>query len=265
MIYQTCSAKVVLGRMTRFQIQSTHWIGNLPVWIGEAMADMNAYSALVKTSARRNIVGYRTEIPCDLVSLYAVEENGYRLPYSGDQSHFNLWCEPRTTNMIPVDGTQITYGVLEGNTLGSVSGLNNSPLMGPALPVRDAGRSYQLNPGYIITSFEEGVVKLHYSKYPTDEDGLPMIPDIEAVKTAMMWYIFMNLLASGYEHPVFKYQDAEARYNSFREEAWDRMRGMSVDTAERLRRSMVRLIPREYQYEDFFMGSHNTERIDTRP
>lgn len=228
------------------------------------MADMAAYTALVKTSERKNVIDFRAELPCDLVSLYAVEYNGMRLPYSGDQTHFNLWCESRTTNMIPNDGDSVEFGVLAGNSA-AAEALNESNLMGRILGDRADGASYQINPGYIVTSFETGIIKLHYAKYPTDSEGFPLIPDVEVVKEAMMWYMMKNILMSGYEHPVFRFGDAERRYNSYREEAWVRMRDISVDQAEKMVRTMNRLIPRNYEYENFFMGSHNTERIETRP
>jgi len=43
--------------------------------------------------------------------------------------------------------------------------------------VRESQYTYTLNDSYIFTSFEEGEVELHYQAFPTNNLGMPMVPD----------------------------------------------------------------------------------------
>jgi len=53
----------------------------------------------------------------------------------------------------------------------------------------DALDTYKLNDNYIFTSFEEGEVKLAYRAFPTDSDGLPLIPDNQSFIEACKWHV----------------------------------------------------------------------------
>ena len=43
--------------------------------------------------------------------------------------------------------------------------------------VKESQYTYTLNDSYIFTSFEEGEVELHYKAFPTNNLGMPLIPD----------------------------------------------------------------------------------------
>jgi len=43
--------------------------------------------------------------------------------------------------------------------------------------VRESQYTYTLNDSYMFTSFEEGEVELHYQAFPTNNLGMPMVPD----------------------------------------------------------------------------------------
>ena len=49
-------------------------------------------------------------------------------------------------------------------------------------------------PGYIMTNIPEGFVKVSYYAIFTDEEAMPMIPDIESYKEAIFWYVTRRLL-----------------------------------------------------------------------
>lgn len=51
-----------------------------------------------------------------------------------------------------------------------------------------------IDDGFLITNFNEDSVYIKYYEFPTDEDGMPMIPDIEEVEKTIEWYIIYQLL-----------------------------------------------------------------------
>lgn len=48
--------------------------------------------------------------------------------------------------------------------------------------------------GKVITNFEDDMIYMKYYGLPTDEDGVPMIPDLEKVEKAIEWYIIYQVL-----------------------------------------------------------------------
>jgi hypothetical protein len=55
---------------------------------------------------------------------------------------------------------------------------------------------YSTKPGYITVNVPCGWVKISYHAIPTDEDSMPMIPDLTSYKEALMYYIGTKLLYS---------------------------------------------------------------------
>lgn len=53
--------------------------------------------------------------------------------------------------------------------------------------------TYTVNNNYIFTSFKEGKVCMAYKAIPTDENGLPLIPEIQSVINYVTWYITNKL------------------------------------------------------------------------
>lgn len=49
--------------------------------------------------------------------------------------------------------------------------------------------TYTVNNNYIFTSFKEGKVCMAYKAIPTDEAGLPLIPDMQSVINYVTWYL----------------------------------------------------------------------------
>jgi hypothetical protein len=49
--------------------------------------------------------------------------------------------------------------------------------------------TYTVNNNYIFTSFKEGKVCMAYKAIPTDEEGMPLIPDTQSMINYATWYI----------------------------------------------------------------------------
>jgi hypothetical protein len=52
---------------------------------------------------------------------------------------------------------------------------------------------YSTKPGYITVNVPCGWVKVSYHAIPTDEDSMPMIPDIPSYFEAIFWYVAMKM------------------------------------------------------------------------
>jgi len=84
--------------------------------------------------------------------------------------------------------------------------------------------SYHYNPGYIITSFEEGTIDVSYNAIPTDEEGYYKIPDDEEYLNAIEYYVKMRLTQRGWKFPEEPLQ--------LLKEEWKYHRGMARSNAQ---------------------------------
>ena len=105
------------------------------------------------------IHGYRGELPCDFHQGLAARDWERNIPLRYNTDAFSLgYIDPNFKHPSPT--TMATYG---------------------------------LRDGFIFTSFEEGLVELSYWAFPTDEKGMPKIPDNTKVIEAVCAYIRMKI------------------------------------------------------------------------
>jgi hypothetical protein len=138
-------------------------------WIGECLSLIGSAAQYVEKVTDGNtdlyhadpivIENYRGRLPSDIVFVQQAWdcENNAPLAYSTDTFHTAYYCEGFTKCC---NGCKDTY---------------------------------KLNDGYIFTSFETGKVLLAYKSFPTDEEGLPLIPDNQSFIEACKWYVMEKL------------------------------------------------------------------------
>lgn len=268
MIYKTVSSKQLIAKVIRdFGIKDNDWVADAIEWIGEGAAAIGVFAGMKKKSTGNEgtdtaitVANHRAELPCDLESLIAVEYLGQRLPYGADHTVYGLVCDDRTTDMYPASGLntgELLPGLQESLTSVQVYNLDSNTN-------KIAGEYYVINPNYIITSFESGHIKLHYNAFPVDDEGFPEVPDDYAYHTALSWYILKMILARGFEHPVFRYQDAETRWFDYRQLAANNAKYPSIDKMERFKNQWMRLIPNPMAWHDFYMSTEQQENIHNR-
>lgn len=100
---------------------------------------------------------YRAELPCDLIHLKGVEYNNCNNFASGLALRY-------ASDNFHVD--------------------NKSSLEA----------TYTLQKGYIVTSIEDGYIRIAYKAVALDEDGYPLIPDEEKVLLAVEYFILHRYL-----------------------------------------------------------------------
>lgn len=70
--------------------------------------------------------------------------------------------------------------------------------------------TYTVNNNYIFTSFSKGKIAMSYKAVPTDEEGLPLIPDNHSVLTFVSFYVFEKIAFQMYLTDKY----SEAKYNT---------------------------------------------------
>lgn len=259
MIYNLVSSKEIVGRLYRtFRLQGTDWINSVPEWIGDVYGLVGGNKILEPTAEDLEIDFFQHPIPCGLESIEAIEYQGQRLKYGGDV----------TAAAVPILGNRTTDVYRAENPQSEIIG-NNSKSTSEYKPVsgfKGVSKTnlsntpfYTIKPGYIVTSFENGTIRVHYNKIAVDEAGFPKVPDNVYFKKACEWYILSMILAGGIKHPVFTYPDAEARSSEAIDDAYNKCNFPSFDRAVSVLRAFTTLTPNIHKYDDFGAGSENYE------
>ncbi len=166
MILNTISSKVVIARVfDRFNIDYLGFVVRVPNWIHSAMRQLELQVPLNPEIVVGTVSEYKCNIPPHTRKLYGVSYNGLRLP-----------------------------------RIGAINETVKDDM--PTL-VHDIDK-YELGPGYIITTFEEGEVKFYIDSLPVEWDAthkiyFPIIPDNEEVLLALDWFVIKSLLERGHK------------------------------------------------------------------
>jgi hypothetical protein len=259
MNYKFVSTKEVIGKIFRdLKPTDTSWTMDAVEWIGEALDFIGYHGAFEKKVDTVTVADFRAQFPCDLYALIQVEYEGQALVFGTDTAAYDRGN--RTTGATPNNsGSVYTSAVYQTNPTEEAAQPNFSLA---TTTNRVAGSDYYLvNAGYIVTSFEAGDIKLHYTAYPTDEDGFPLVPDNIYVKQALEWYVIRQMMMGGYMHPIFNWQTADQKWGHYCIAAQNDLAFPSIDKMETMKNAFVRLIPNMNAHADFFQGRENQERL----
>lgn len=126
----------------------------------------------------------------------------------------------------------------------------------------DCGEEYSISPsGCITTSFRNGYVLISYLALATDEDGLPLIPDHEDLKSALYHYVMYRYWQSKQLTQEVKYwvEWHLTRYALLKQKSRADITQPDLAGMENLKDMTNRLVPRAYRYDQFFRGLNNRE------
>ena len=259
MNYKFISSKDVIGKVFRdLKPTDASWTYDAVEWIGEALDFIGWHGIFDHKVEEVTIADHRGALPCDLYNLTQVEYNGQALVYGTDTAGFD---QSRTTAATPnTQGTTYTSAVIADTN-------PTDDQSSPAFTLRTstdnrAGTDYyMINVGNLVTSFEEGTVKLHYTAYPVDGDGFPLVPDNIYVKQALQWYIIRQMMMGGYIHPVFNWQTADQKWGHYCVASQNDLAFPSIDKMETMKNMFVRLAPNMNAHADFFQGQETQGRL----
>lgn len=114
---------------------------------------------------------------------------------------------------------------------------------------------YQLNGDYIITSYEECELKLHYKAFNVDDEGLPLIIDDFDYKTCVYWYVIKEALLSGdYANASVNYKTAFEMFEMYLPRAQNAGKMPSIDGMARFAAGWTRMNLGHAVDNEYFMG-----------
>lgn len=123
---------------------------------------------------------------------------------------------------------------------------------------------YTTKPGYINTRMPRGFVKISYYAIYTDEDSMPMIPDLESYKECLYWYITMKLMyPKKLKGQISQgdYYDIRNSYNFYRKQAYAEAMMPTVDDLETISNIYTKLYPEINDHSMFFSTSGDEQNI----
>lgn len=123
---------------------------------------------------------------------------------------------------------------------------------------------YTTKPGYINTRMPRGFVKISYYAIYTDEDSMPMIPDLESYKEAIYWYVTMKLMyPKKLKGQISQgdYYDIRNSYNFYRKQAYAEAMMPTVDDLTTISNIYNKLYPEINDQDTFFSTSGDEQNI----
>lgn len=241
MINSHISIKAVIANIYRDLGLSTELpTDDVIEWIGSALEFIGAYGQYEPKIAEFDIDEYKVKIPLDLYKLVYVTYNGYPLTFAGKHLGNNIFC-PNCT--IPTQDINTTNGTL------STSGCG--------------GATFYLNDTYIITSIQTGKICLEYIAIPVDEDGYPLVPDNVSYMKALTCYVTKMLDYREWRKgniPDKVFQHSEKEWNWYCAQAKGAANMPDLGQLERLKNVMVRLIPKQNEFNTLFRTNGSQER-----
>lgn len=254
-------------------------------WIGEAMEKIGAVQQLEHKVANIQVVDYQAKLPCDLYRLNQVAfsfENGCGwLPMRKVTNSFGVYkkcgeCNPKmlikdnaliplVKNIFNVNTDKEAIDILneDVNVKQTLSALvnqytipsNNGRLIIGNPATFNTSLQYSTKPGYITVNLPCGWLKISYHAIITDEDSMPMIPDIPSYFEAIFWYVAMKMSYPKYLKGQLNqniYYDMRNSWNFYRRQAYAEAMMPTVDELKSIQNTWDRLYPENDEHCTFF-------------
>ena len=251
-------------------------ISDVREYIGEAMEKIGAVQQLEHKVVNLKVENYQAKLPCDLYRLNQVAfsfENGCGwLPMRKVTNSFGVYkkcgeCNPKmlikdnaliplVKNIFNVNTDKEAIDILneDVNVKQTLSALvnqytipsNNGRLIIGNPATFNTSLQYSTKPGYITVNVPCGWLKISYHAIITDEDSMPMIPDIPSYFEAIFWYVAMKMSYPKYLKGQLNqniYYDMRNSWNFYRRQAYAEAMMPTVDELKSIQNTWDRLYP----------------------
>lgn len=262
-------------------------ISDIREYIFEGMLKIGAITQFEHKVTVIPIHCHQASLPCDLYKLdqvgYSSSCHGGWLPMRrctstfGTQYHLNTCCDkpdlfiqdvdmlPLIKNMFNLTDDKEALEKLNSDinlkqTLDVL--INRHSIHGPrGIGAFRPGRlsldlQYTTKPGYINTNVPEGYLKISYYAIYTDEESMPLIPDLESYKEALFWYILKKLMYPRKLKGFITdrdYRDICSSWEFYRKQAYgDAMMPNTADEMQSLKNTWLKLYPEVNDHDIFF-------------
>lgn len=299
MIYKMVSSKAVLAKVIADMGLSEEEfpITDCKQWLSEGLMQIGSVNQLDHKVVVLPICGYQAKLPCDLERLnsvaYSVCKHGGWIPMKKTTGTFSVYnkkadCDcckmlvhddaliPIIKNMNNLVNDKEALDILnkDVNTRQTLSCLinnytvcsKNGRLQHPN--TGDTNFSYRpqydIKPGFLIANVPEGYVKISYHAIYTDEDGMPMIPDLQSYFEACFWYCAQKILYIKYIKGEVNRQlwlDAKTSWNYYRKQAYAESLLPNQDELTNLKYTWNTLVPEIDEERTYFSTTGDRQEI----
>tara|TARA_R100001126_G_C4856951_1_gene165208 strand:+ start:154 stop:1071 length:918 start_codon:yes stop_codon:yes gene_type:complete len=229
-----------------------------------------------------DIKNYRAQLPCDFYQLEQIAVNGMPAEYSGNTFHHLLsgdCCDIDNnsgsslhyndnqivtrnwgTDVLTYDSATQTYSYQERD-LQDMENLNISTdgtqsfILGNQGDYESRRITFDLNNNNITLSVKEGQVCMAYLAIPTDEEGLPLIPEDTSYQLAIKKYLTMKIDYIAWRKGELRsdiFQHSEQEWQWYVGQAGNKAKMPSIDQLEGIKNQVMRLLPNINAHETFF-------------
>lgn len=295
------SAKVVVAKVIADLDlkESEIRISDIKEYILEGMLKIGAIQQYEHKVAVLPVNCHQAALPCDLYKLgqvaFSFQNNGGWLPMRKATSSFGVQhdtCIDRPCMLIPDAGliplVKNMFNLVSDrealDKLNSDSNMRNtlSALVNQYTVASPANRyvngkyahtdttmyscdlQYMTKPGYIMTNIPNGFVKIEYYAIFTDSEGMPMIPDMESYKEALLWYVTLKLMYPKKLKGQISQQDymeMKTSWNYYCKQAYGEAMMPSTDELESIKNTWHKLYPEFDDHDTFFSTSGDEQTL----
>ena len=271
-------------------------ITDVKQWIGDCCMNIGSVNQLEHKVVTLPLTGYQCKLPCDLERLNSVAYStcncGGWIPMKKSTGTFSVYdrkanackCEmiiqdqtlfPLVKNMFNLTNDKAALeklnsddnlretlsSLLNEHTVCSVNGKGYNTTNGTNF---SNTVQYDIKPGYLVANVPEGFVKLSYHAIYTDDEGMPMIPDIPSYFEAIYWYVAMKLYYPKYltgDIPQHVYYDMKNSYNFYRKQAYAESLLPNQDELSNIKHTWHTLVPEVDEDITFFSTTGDRQEI----
>lgn len=251
MVYNAVSSQVIINRVYRdLPIDDPSFEMDAIEWIGEVLDKIGAGVQAVTKEEWDVVTDHKVRMPSDLMvleGLYAIDDAPLKDDYQSKEMPYDLdSIEDKERYLIPRGTSKLSIARGEEGTEHLYE--KNDPTVDPtgknqSYPTK-RGEEYYVNGEYIQTTFPRGLVIIVYKGIPTDDDGLPLIPDDSSFLDACFWYVTNRLQLRGWKHPrgEINLQYTEQRYLKYINQARNKAKYPDVDQMEQIKQLWLQLV-----------------------
>lgn len=255
MVHNSVSSKQVIGDLIRnIRLTDASYVNDLTEWIGEGLQIAFTNYETVPAYEELIVKNHKARLPCGIAYIKAVEYRGSRLRRGSSEAQIGKVPKNLTTLNTAVSATYTLE--MEQTILNLESNRISGQDLIPFPENQELTAYYFLVLDYIQTSFCDGCIKLHYAKYPVDDEGYPMIPDNANYKRGLFWHLMSCIVMAGYEpiNKEFTYSYCLNMFETYSIRGINEIKYWDIDQAEKTKEATVRLVLPYSYYTDFSTG-----------
>jgi hypothetical protein len=229
-----------------------------------------------------DIKNYRAHLPCDFHKLEQIAVNGMAAEYSGDTFHHLLGGDCCGISENSADSLYYGQGQVITRNWGTdvltyneetqsysyeardLEDMENLNLLSDGTQdfylgnggYSDARRiTFDINNNHLTLSVKEGRVCMAYLAVPTDDEGLPLIPEDVSYQVAIKKYLTMKIDYIAWRKGELRsdiFQHSQQEWTWYVGQAGNKAKMPSIDQLEGIKNQVMRLLPNINAHETFF-------------